>query len=336
MSLPPLSPEQLVKPRHFELRMSLIFAHAVRVARHASALFPAVAAGQGLSCRADRRHPGRADVPARGDHAVAHRACRPGEGPRQCLCRAGARRRCSSRRGYFLPPTYADGAGGVAGADDGLDAAFADRQFAGACRACAASARTTRACAYGARSPISAPTSPAASSCAATGPKAVPVIIFADRLPPAACCRGCWRRASAARGAPRRCRPPTSSTRRRSCSTPISSYFATGVGVITASHAFLYGFVSIYWKSIGISDSVVGLLWAWGVVAEVCMFLLFTRLSAACSVGRIMLHRRHRLDRALDRLSADLAARPGRRRLLRRPGAASVCRRPDAASACRR
>src|SRR4051794_12380037 len=26
MSLPPLSPEQLVKPRHFELRMSLIFA----------------------------------------------------------------------------------------------------------------------------------------------------------------------------------------------------------------------------------------------------------------------------------------------------------------------
>ena len=26
MSLPPLSPEQLVKPRHFELRISLIFA----------------------------------------------------------------------------------------------------------------------------------------------------------------------------------------------------------------------------------------------------------------------------------------------------------------------
>ena len=26
MSLPPLSPEQLVKPRHFELRMSLIVA----------------------------------------------------------------------------------------------------------------------------------------------------------------------------------------------------------------------------------------------------------------------------------------------------------------------
>ncbi|TIW68003.1 MAG: MFS transporter, partial [Mesorhizobium sp.] len=26
MSLPPLSPEQLIKPRHFELRMSLIFA----------------------------------------------------------------------------------------------------------------------------------------------------------------------------------------------------------------------------------------------------------------------------------------------------------------------
>ncbi|MER8521036.1 MFS transporter [Mesorhizobium sp. M0644] len=64
---------------------------------------------------------------------------------------------------------------------------------------------------------------------------------------------------------------------------------AKGVGVITASHAFLYGFVSIYWKSIGISDSVVGLLWGWGVVAEICMFVVFTRAFASFSVVSIML-----------------------------------------------
>ncbi|MET0527135.1 MAG: MFS transporter, partial [Microvirga sp.] len=56
--------------------------------------------------------------------------------------------------------------------------------------------------------------------------------------------------------------------------------FVAGAGIINASHAFLFGFVSIYWKSIGLSDTMIGVLWAWAVVAEAVMFALFNRLFA--------------------------------------------------------
>ncbi|WP_442578163.1 MFS transporter [Mesorhizobium sp. ASY16-5R] len=73
--------------------------------------------------------------------------------------------------------------------------------------------------------------------------------------------------------------------------------FVAGAGLINGSHAFLYSFVSIYWKSIGIGDTTVGLLWAWAVVAEVFMFLSFTRvfsrlpatvLMALAGIGAIL------------------------------------------------
>ena len=56
--------------------------------------------------------------------------------------------------------------------------------------------------------------------------------------------------------------------------------FVAGAGIINASHAFLFGFVSIYWKSIGLSDALIGVLWAWAVVAEAIMFALFNRFFA--------------------------------------------------------
>ena len=56
-----------------------------------------------------------------------------------------------------------------------------------------------------------------------------------------------------------------------------------GTGLITAIHAFLYGFSSIYWKSLGIAESTVGLLWAWGVICEVGLFLVFSRLFGRMS-----------------------------------------------------
>jgi len=121
---------------------------------------------------------------------------------------------------------------------------------------------------------------------AATGPQAVPVIIFvalsaqlgAGLLAPRL-------------GRPRRASPLSATDIQQSAPkllNPYFLYFSIGVGTITASHAFLYGFVSIYWKSIGISDSVVGLLWAWGVVSEVCMFVIFTRVFGSFSVVSIM------------------------------------------------
>jgi len=59
--------------------------------------------------------------------------------------------------------------------------------------------------------------------------------------------------------------------------------FVTGTGLIVSSHGFMYGFASIYWKSIGIEDSVIGLLWSFAVVAEVGMFVVFNRLFSGFS-----------------------------------------------------
>lgn len=54
----------------------------------------------------------------------------------------------------------------------------------------------------------------------------------------------------------------------------------TASALAQASHAFLYAFGSIYWKSVGIGDGAVGLLWAFSVLAEVGMFFVFRRLFA--------------------------------------------------------
>ena len=136
------------------------------------------------------------------------------------------------------------------------------------CRACGASARTIPACASGARSPSSRPISSAASSCRWTSAEAVPVIMIASAC--ASALAGGAVRAAARAAAPRLAavggRP---AGRRRSCSTAISCCSSPAPASSTASHGFLYGFVSIYWKSIGLGDTLIGLLWAWAVVAEV-------------------------------------------------------------------
>jgi PPP family 3-phenylpropionic acid transporter len=41
------------------------------------------------------------------------------------------------------------------------------------------------------------------------------------------------------------------------------------VGVIQATHAFYYGFSALAWRAQGISDTMVGLLWGWGVLVEI-------------------------------------------------------------------
>ena len=66
-------------------------------------------------------------------------------------------------------------------------------------------------------------------------------------------------------------------------------FFVSGAGVIVASHGLLYGFASIYWKDVGVSDSAIGFLWAWSVVAEVCVFLLFSRVFGAVSSNKVLI-----------------------------------------------
>lgn len=49
-------------------------------------------------------------------------------------------------------------------------------------------------------------------------------------------------------------------------------------GLIQATHAFYYGFSSLLWRAQGISDTVVGALWATGVLVEIGFMLLSERI----------------------------------------------------------
>ncbi|HXC29035.1 MAG TPA: MFS transporter [Stellaceae bacterium] len=45
-----------------------------------------------------------------------------------------------------------------------------------------------------------------------------------------------------------------------------------------ASHQVYYGFGTLYWRTLGFSDALIGVLWAEGVVAEIVLFWLGSRL----------------------------------------------------------
>lgn len=50
--------------------------------------------------------------------------------------------------------------------------------------------------------------------------------------------------------------------------------------LIQGSHAVYYGFGTLHWQSVGYSDTVIGLLWAEGVVAEIILFIFAAGLVA--------------------------------------------------------
>ncbi|RAZ89772.1 MFS transporter [Mesorhizobium hawassense] len=284
MSLPPLSPEQLVKPSHFELRMSLIFAtlfvslgthlpyfplwlqakgfHAEQIAVILAApMFLRVVTTPMLTALADRAK----------DRATVY------------IALLAASMVISA--GYFLPVTYA-----IVLAVSLLltivwtpHSPMADSLALSGVRRFGSNYTAMRK--WGSISYLCANVV-GGLILAATGPQAVPVIIFVALG--AALAAGLW---APRMGRPRKASPLSAAEIQHKAPSLFNAYFlyfTLGVGIITASHAYLYGFVSIYWKSIGIGDSVVGLLWAWGVVSEVCMFLFFNRIFASVSVTRVM------------------------------------------------
>jgi len=48
-------------------------------------------------------------------------------------------------------------------------------------------------------------------------------------------------------------------------------------GILQSSHAVLYGFGTLHWQSLGYSNTVIGGLWATGVVAEIILFAYSAR-----------------------------------------------------------
>lgn len=57
-----------------------------------------------------------------------------------------------------------------------------------------------------------------------------------------------------------------------------------GVTLVNSSHAMLYAFSAIYWQSIGYSGTQIGILWSAGVAAEVLMFFFARRIIRRFSV----------------------------------------------------
>jgi PPP family 3-phenylpropionic acid transporter len=62
----------------------------------------------------------------------------------------------------------------------------------------------------------------------------------------------------------------------------------TAWALAQSSHAFAYAFSSIYWKTLGIEDGTIGLLWAFSVLAEVLMFAVFRMLFARTRPGVLL------------------------------------------------
>jgi MFS transporter, PPP family, 3-phenylpropionic acid transporter len=48
--------------------------------------------------------------------------------------------------------------------------------------------------------------------------------------------------------------------------------FVLSAAALQSSHQLYYGFGTLYWRSLGFSDAVIGALWAEGVVAEIVLF----------------------------------------------------------------
>jgi PPP family 3-phenylpropionic acid transporter len=60
---------------------------------------------------------------------------------------------------------------------------------------------------------------------------------------------------------------------------PLFVLFVASAGIAQASHSVLYAFGTLHWRAAGLSDDVIGLLWAEGVVAEIILFAVGTTLT---------------------------------------------------------
>ncbi len=65
--------------------------------------------------------------------------------------------------------------------------------------------------------------------------------------------------------------------------------FLAGASFLQASHAILYMFGTIHWRAAGIPDSMIGALWAEGVIAEIVLFAFSGAVVARVGPVRLML-----------------------------------------------
>ncbi len=60
-------------------------------------------------------------------------------------------------------------------------------------------------------------------------------------------------------------------------------------GLIQASHAVYYGFATLHWLSLGYSETIIGVLWAEAVIAEILLFAVSNRVVGRVGPERLLL-----------------------------------------------
>jgi PPP family 3-phenylpropionic acid transporter len=284
MSLPPLQPEQLVKPRHFELRMSLIFGAIFLPLGVHLPYFPLWLEAKGF------------DAAEIGVILAAPMFVRVITTPAITAMADRARDRANVlvaisvasvllSLGYFLPSSYWI----VLAVSVLLAVVWAPQSPLGDSLALSGVRR------FGSVYPkmriwgslmFLAGSFSGGLILAATSAEAVPVMISIGLV--GALAATLW---APRLGPPRRASPLSAAALQEAGPKLFTRYFllfVAGTGVINASHGFMFAFASIYWKGIGIGDGMIGLLWTWAVVAEAGMFFLFNRLFGSTSAITVM------------------------------------------------
>ena len=59
--------------------------------------------------------------------------------------------------------------------------------------------------------------------------------------------------------------------------------------LVQGSHSVMYGFGTLYWQRLGISETWIGVLWAEGVIAEIALFWVGSRVTARLGAARLLL-----------------------------------------------
>jgi PPP family 3-phenylpropionic acid transporter len=79
--------------------------------------------------------------------------------------------------------------------------------------------------------------------------------------------------------------PPLAETRAHSpmklLRDPVFVAVALAGSLVQGSHALFYGFSVLHWRAAGLDGTIIGLLWGLGVLAEIVLFALSTRLPGA-------------------------------------------------------
>lgn len=63
--------------------------------------------------------------------------------------------------------------------------------------------------------------------------------------------------------------------------------FLVAAGLLQSSHAVLYGFATLHWRAAGHSETLIGLFWAEGVIAEIILFAVAAPVVARLGPMRL-------------------------------------------------